>query len=443
MVKFLLPLFLTCLAISHSKVHRAQPVNEFMDLQIHPTMHIRYGFFGNGLEWISDKKPKLKYKHLLTNVNYADYFYQNKGARIFVIGLIGSDSPTSRKKAQQSILDQMSYVERFVAENADKFSIGRTAKEVRQLVNETDKTVFIFSIEGAKKLISSMEDAEFWAEKGIAYITPIHLEDCEYGGAGIRPGLSTNIINIKGVFRKIFIPKKRGLTPLGKQAISWMYKAGMMVDVTHMTDQSRHDALDVMGENGFTPLATHDHFKPFYNKPRSIDTNDVIRIYQLGGYMSLACNGYSLIPKKPYPEYKKLIKEFPNYESGTIDTYQLVYETLLGFIRKHYREMLNQNTSFSMLTEQDLTRLSVGMQSDFNGWVNHTKPKYGSKKAQRKSGKTSFNRFDLEGLPHPGYLNDQWEELKARSVDLNPILRSSERFLQIWEKVQSESTLKP
>lgn len=422
-----------------------QEIREYLDLQIHPTMHVRYGFFGDGLQWIKEgKEPNLKHKHLLKNVNYADYLYQNKGARIFIIGFIGSDGPTSRKKAFQSILDQKDHVDHFIAENSDKFALAKSPKEVRSLVHNTDKTIFIYSIESAKKLIDTFEDAQFWAKQGIAFITPIHLVDCEYGGAGTAPRMITRLINLKGVFRQAFASKKRGLTEHGKRVILWIHQAGMLTDLTHMSDLSRHDALDVMEKHGISPLATHDHFKPFFNAPRSIDTNDVLRIYKLGGFMSLACNGFSLQPHKPYPAYQKLIDEYPGYENGTIDTYHLVYRTLNEFVARNINTILGPEKTdiFENLDEDDKVMLSVGMQSDFNGWVNHTKPKFGSKKTIANAGNKTLTTFDMKGLAHPGLIGQQFKALENKGANLDPILRASERFLQIWEKTQNNSNLK-
>ena len=65
----------------------AQVVNEYMDLQIHPTISVPYGFFSKGLVFFdSAHPPKLRYKHMFTNVNYANYWKANKGTRIFVVG---------------------------------------------------------------------------------------------------------------------------------------------------------------------------------------------------------------------------------------------------------------------------------------------------------------------------------------------------------------------
>jgi microsomal dipeptidase-like Zn-dependent dipeptidase len=127
------------------------------------------------------------------------------------------ESISKRQKARDMILEQMAYVEEFVKQHPDKFAIARSPDEVRNLVTKTKKTIIVYSLEGAKALVGSAEDALFWADKGVAFITLIHLLDSELGGAAIRPGIIFKIINPKGTFR---CKKKRGLTDLGRNANS-------------------------------------------------------------------------------------------------------------------------------------------------------------------------------------------------------------------------------
>src|SRR5688572_4712943 len=270
---------------------QSQIVHEFMDLQIHPTMHIAHPIFDPGLTYFDQKNPpELTYKHKFKNVNYANYWEDNKGARIFVIGFMTKESIRNRQKARRVILEQMKYVEEFVQQHSDKFAIARSPSEVRKLVTQTQKTIIVYSIEGAKALVGSEEDALFWADKGVAFVTLMHMLDSELGGAAIRPGIIFSIINLKGSLRS---KKKRGLIELGRNAIIWLANAGIMTDISHMSDSARADALDLMEEKGIPLISTHDMFKPIQNMQRGISEEDVIRIYKGHGFMSLPLSGIS------------------------------------------------------------------------------------------------------------------------------------------------------
>lgn len=411
---------------------QSQVIHEYMDLQIHPTMHIAHHIFDPGLTYFDENNPpKLTYKHLFKNVNYANYWENNKGCRIFVVGFLTKESIRNRQKARSVILDQMTYVENFVQQHADKFAIARSPKEVRELVTQTKKTIIVYSIEGGKALVGSEEDAEFWARKGVSFITLIHMVDSELGGAAIRPGIIFKIINIKGTLRS---KKKRGLTDLGKNAIQWLANVGIMTDISHMSDPAREDALDLMAEKGIPPIATHDAFKPIQNMERAISESDVARIYQGHGFMGLPLSGISLKPHRPDPKYKALLEHQPEYCNGSVDTYRFTYEALQAFLAENVGRIFKDSTkTINNLSENERIDLSIGFQSDFNGWVNHSRPRYGKKGCFEVVPGTVYEPIELQGLAHPGLLESQWKWMAKEDVDLEPILRASEKFLRVWE----------
>lgn len=411
---------------------QSQVIHEYMDLQIHPTMHIAHSNFEPGLTYFDEKHPpKLTYKHTFTNVNYANYWENNKGCRIFVVGFMTKERIRNRQKARGIILEQIAYVEDFVKHHADKFAIAKSPGEVRELVTQTKKTIIVYSIEGGKSLVGSEDDANFWASKGIAFITLMHMVDSELGSAAIRPGFIYSIINLKGA---LHCKKKRHLTDLGKNAIQWLANAGVMTDISHMSDSTRADALNLMADSGIPPVSTHDMFKPIQNMQRSISEADVIRIYQLHGFMSLPISGFSLKPHRPDPKYKSMLDHDPNYCEGSVDTYRFTYEALQTFLKENVGHIFKDSTlTMNNLTENEKIDLSIGFQSDFNGWLNHSRPRVGKKGCFKVVPGVAYEQIEIQGLAHPGLLESQWKYMVKQDVDLDPILRASEKFLRVWE----------
>lgn len=432
MIRYLL-LVICCFTVFTAT---AQEIREYMDLQIHPTMHMAHPIIGDGLLYFEEgNEPDLSYKHTLTNVNYANYLQDNKGMRIIVHGAIVPEVFSNKKKARKKILDELKYVNDFAAEYSDKFVVAYTPEEVRKYVHTTDKTIIIHSVEGAEFLINSQADADFWAEQGVAFMTLIHLVDNKFGGAATLPTMPTRVINFRGSFRSIFRKKgnTKGLTEKGKQAILWMANAGMLIDMSHMSPQTRTDVLALMAEHDIPPLSTHDGFKPIQNHQRGIPANEVVQIYKGNGLMSL---GTSLESHKPQPKYQeKLDSVADSYCNGSIDSYQFTYTELNRYIEEHLGEIFNDTTikSFDDLTEAQKVQVSVGFQTDFNGWTNHARPRVGEDGCFETEADKSYHTMETEGMPHPGLMPDHWDYLEKQGVDLDPILRSSEKFLQMWQ----------
>jgi len=413
----------------------AQEIREFMDLQTHTCMHVPYRFFGEGLTWFAEgEPPELSYKHQLTNVNYANYLAGNKGARIIVNGAICPEVIVSRKKARRIILEQLRQVNAFAQKHSDRFVVAKTPQQVRDYVHRTDKTIIIHSIEGGKQLLDSPEDAAFWAQQGVAFITLVHLIDDQFGGAAIRPGLATHLINYKGTIKRAFGKKRsKGLTDKGRQAILWLANAGIMTDLTHMSPQTRKEALAFMEAQRIPPLVTHDLFRPIQNHPRGIAEADILRIYQLDGLLSLPISGESLIAYRPRADYAARLDTLKAHCPGSIDAYKFTYQALQQLLEANLPALTGNSTAkWEDLPEQAKVRLAIGFQSDFNGWVNHSRPRYGEEGCYPINPEQEYEPVDLQGLAHPGLLESHWRLLKKEGVDLAPILRASERFLQLW-----------
>jgi len=414
---------------------QAQELREFIDMQMHPTMHVPYNFFGDGFEFIDESNPPhLTHLHQFKNVNYADYWKDNKGARIIVAGSLTSEWVARPKKAKEVILKQINYVNDFAERHSEHFVVAKSPQEVRDYVHNTNKTVIVHSIEGAKRLINSLEDAQFWADQGVAFITLMHLVDSEYGSAAIRPGMMTTLLNFKGAVKS---KKRRGLEEKGKQAILWLAQAGIMTDLTHMESQTRKEALAFMREKGIPPISTHDCPKSMKNNARGISNEEIINLYQLGGFMALPISGVEMGLEKAdalYAAREDSLVKAGKLCRGSVDSYGFMYEQLNEYIMANTGVILGDTSiAFNDLTEDQKVDLAIGFQSDFNGWLNHSRPRVGKKGCIPMDSTQTYEPIETEGLKHPGLLASQWRYLEKKGVDLLPIKRSSERFVQLWE----------
>lgn len=409
----------------------AQKVHTYLDLQMHPTMHVPYSFFGKGFTSIDSAEAKqLTYKHQFKNVNYLEFWKQNPGARMITVGYLTRDGVRSNKKAKASILEQLNYVEAFVSNNSDDFVIAYNPEEARRYFHQTDKTIILQSIEGAKHLITNQHEADFWASKGIAFITLIHIVDSHHGGAAMRPDVATKLINWRGGIRK---KEKRGLTELGRNAIVWLAGAGILTDLTHMSEQTRKEALEFMKEKQITPISTHDLFKPLQNSARGWLPEDITKLYDLGGFFSLPISGISLKLHKPFPDYAAKIALLDHYCDGSIDSYKLTFQAVQEVVENHAKTR-HQVYEYKDLADSLKTNYSIGFQTDFNGWLNHSKPRYGKAGCHTTEDRYLHQSIELDGMPHPGYLESHWQFLEKEGVDLMPVKRNAEHFLRLWEQ---------
>ncbi|KIG19278.1 Peptidase, M19 family protein [Enhygromyxa salina] len=391
-------------------------------------MHIPWRIFGKGLR---DRAPRRSYRHQFRQTVFAPYLEQS-GVRLFLAAAMAAERARSPAHARKLILRQFAYVEAFVAAHSDRYAIGRSPEQVRALLRDTDKIVILHSIEGGHLLLNNPEDAAFWAEQGVVLMTLIHLRDDELGSAGILPGAIGPIVNRRGAKRRRY-GERRGLTFRGKQAIVELDAAGILVDLSHMTQTSIDDALEVTGANGIAPVITHGKLAAIRDTELAQRDDQVIELYRQGGMFSLGLAGAKLDPIHPADPSRAIPADVCR---GTLEMFRAHHEAVVALLGAHTEELFGTT---GPLTPAQRARLAVGWSSDWNGWLSHSKPVYGAGRCRRRAdlpdGLPALD-IDTRGLAHPGMLPQHWERLRRDGMDLEPMQRSAERFLQLWEQAR-------
>ena len=420
----LAPLLAACLATA------SEPVRGQVDWQAHPAMHIPWSIYGPGL---TDTPAPRSHRHALRQTVSADALAAS-GVRIFSAAAMAAEKATSPAQARALVLEQLRYVEAFVAAHPDHFVLARTPAAARAALQTTDKIVVVHAIEGGRMLLSGPEDARFWAEQGVSLVTLIHLLDDELGGAASNPGVLGWLINREAAAKRRR-DQPRGLTERGKQAIVELDRAGILVDLTHMSPEAVQDALAVTRAHGIPPVVTHGKLWDIHATERGFRRKDVIEIYRQGGVFNLVLSGTSLSatrPSVPVPE---------DLCPGSIDAFRWHWDVLQDTLDDALVELYGV-TDRAALSDVQRTRLATGWASDWNGGIGHSRPKYGLGGCGGRLPHASVP-FDTAGLAHPGHLPDHWQRLEEAGVDLDPMLRSAERFLQLWERAQTPVDARP
>ncbi len=156
-------------------------------------------------------------------------------------------------------------VEKLAHDHPDQAMICRTADDVRTAARE-GKAALLMGVEGAHAL--GTDDPELalsrirtFYERGVRYMTITWSNDNPLGhsSSGDAP--------------------EEGLTPLGRRAIREMNRLGMIVDVSHISDQTFWDIMDVAQKPVF---ASHSSVRSLSDHPRNM-TDDMIRRVAEGG----------------------------------------------------------------------------------------------------------------------------------------------------------------
>jgi membrane dipeptidase len=164
--------------------------------------------------------------------------------------------PTAVKRA----MDQIDAVREAVRTHAKDLMLATTAAEIRRAAAE-HKIAALMGMEGGHMIDDDLGLLRGYAALGVRYLTLTH-------------SLNTNWADSSGDK-----PVHNGLTPFGKDVVRELNRLGVMVDISHVSDKTFHDAIEV---SRAPVIASHSSCRALANAPRNM-TDDMLRALAKNG----------------------------------------------------------------------------------------------------------------------------------------------------------------
>jgi membrane dipeptidase len=130
---------------------------------------------------------------------------------------------------------------------------------------------FILSMEGADPVLAPEQVQEWW-DAGLRIIGPAH-----YGVSPYAHGTGT----------------EGGLFPPGGPLLKEMQRVGMILDVTHLSDQCFDEALDIYGG---PVLASHHNCRALVPDQRQLTDDQIKRLVARGAVIGTALDTWMMVP---------------------------------------------------------------------------------------------------------------------------------------------------
>jgi membrane dipeptidase len=164
------------------------------------------------------------------------------------------DGRTQGPAAVQKALDQVDVIREAVRTHPADLALASTAAEVRRAVAE-GRIAVLMGVEGGHMIGNDLRMVRILGALGVRYLTLSHFYNNEWADS------STDS------------PVHGGLTAFGKDVVRELNRQGILVDISHVSDRTFYDALEVSR----APLiASHSSVRGIANHPRNM-TDDMIR----------------------------------------------------------------------------------------------------------------------------------------------------------------------
>jgi len=172
--------------------------------------------------------------------------------------------------AARRTLDMIDSVYRAVERHPNDLMFATTSTDIRR-AKAQNKIACLMGIEGGHAIENSLPTLREFYRLGVRYMTLTWNNTNDWADAG------------RGE------KKHNGLSDFGKEVVREMNRLGMLVDVSHVSDKTMSDALDVSTAPIF---ASHSSARALSNGPRNIPDDLLKRIAKNGGVVQV--NFYSL-----------------------------------------------------------------------------------------------------------------------------------------------------
>ena len=167
--------------------------------------------------------------------------------------------------AIQKALDQIDAVHENVRRNSKDMVFCRTAEEVRR-AHTAGKIAALMGVEGGHMIGNDIRMVRMFGDLGVRYMTLSHFYNDEWADSSTDQ------------------PVHNGLTDYGKDIVREMNRQGIMVDISHVSDKTFYDALEVSR----APLiASHSSCRAICSHPRDMSDDMIKALAGKGGVIQI------------------------------------------------------------------------------------------------------------------------------------------------------------
>ena len=168
-------------------------------------------------------------------------------------------------EAMRIALERIDAVHRLVESHPQEMGLATTAADIRRLVAE-GRFASLMGVEGGHMIEDDLAILRTYYRLGVRYMTLTH-------------SFHTSWADSSGT-QSVPEPVHHGLTPFGEDVVREMNRLGMMVDVSHVSDET---FFDVMRVSRAPVIASHSSCRAIANHPRNMSDEMLKALAANGG----------------------------------------------------------------------------------------------------------------------------------------------------------------
>ncbi|MFM7358655.1 MAG: dipeptidase [Sediminibacterium sp.] len=212
---------------------------------------------------------------------------------------------------------EMDLLDEVIKNNPDKIALTRTTAEMEQAVKEK-KIAALFGVEGGHMIENSLEKLDQIYSRGARYMTLTWNNSTDWATSAWDE-----------TYKKDSLAKShKGLTDFGREVVKRMNRLGMMVDLSHVGEQTFWDAIATTHS---PVIVSHSNAWSICPVPRNLKDDQILAVGKNDGVIAL------------------------NFYSGFVDS---TYKKKEGLFQKAHRKEIDSLIASGVQTEYALTLIT-------------------------------------------------------------------------------------
>jgi len=186
---------------------------------------------------------------------------------VFMVAYLpqGPRDEASLQAATRQAIDILYQIGQQVQRHPEAVEIAYTTEDLLRLKNQNKRAIFL-GVENGYAIGRDLQNLQLFKEMGVSYITLCHNESNDLCDSA------------KG------IPEHGGLSPLGREAVREMNRLGLLIDLSHTSEQTFYD---VLAESTKPVIASHSSARALCDHPRNLTDEQIQALAARGGVVQV------------------------------------------------------------------------------------------------------------------------------------------------------------
>ncbi|PYV77750.1 MAG: membrane dipeptidase [Acidobacteria bacterium] len=205
-------------------------------------------------------------------------------------------------EAVRRTLDLRDAMQRVLDKYPDQIELATSAHDIERIIGQK-KIAAVLTIEGGHQIADDLSVLRMYRRMGVLSMTLTHFRNNDWADSSTDK------------------PEHNGLTDFGKQVVREMNAIGMIVDISHVSDKTFYDVLEVTTK---PVIASHSSCRALSDVPRNMSDDMLRALARNGGVVGVNFSAAFLNQQDAENLKKKTTQENalePNFTGAALDDY--------------------------------------------------------------------------------------------------------------------------